>query len=77
MEKDSCREIAIFAEALELSLREREDFVRHRCGGQVGLRRKVEALLGVYDRIGRLLEQEELELLANERDGLRGGGWRS
>jgi len=57
MKSDSDREVAIFAEALEVPPQEREAFLKRKCRGDDHLRRKVEALLRAHDRLGNFLEE--------------------
>jgi hypothetical protein len=57
MNEDTVREVAIFTEAVKLSIRERAAFLDDACQGDENLRRKVEALLDVHDRIGNFLEE--------------------
>jgi hypothetical protein len=57
MKSDSDREIAIFTEALKVSLQERAAFLERVCRGEEDLRRKVEALLKAHDRMGDFLQE--------------------
>lgn len=57
MNSDPEREVAIFTEALGVSLQERDAFLDRECRGDEELRRKVEALLRAHDRIGDFLEE--------------------
>jgi len=57
MKGDSDREVAIFTEALKVSVRKRNATLQRLCGGDENLRRRVEALLTAYDRLGDFLEQ--------------------
>jgi hypothetical protein len=57
MKSDSDREIAIFTEALKVSLQERAAFLERACEGEEDLRRKVEALLKAHDRMGDFLQE--------------------
>ena len=57
MAESSGREFEIFMEALGLPAGERTAFLNRACGGDEGLRRKIEALLRSNDRTGRFLEQ--------------------
>ncbi len=56
MSADSGQEVAIFTEALKRPVAEREAFLDQACAGDVELRRKVEALLRAYERLGHFLE---------------------
>jgi hypothetical protein len=58
MKGDSDREVAIFIEALAVPFQERAAFLEHVCGGDEGLRQKMEALLRAHDRVGNFLEDE-------------------
>ena len=57
MKSDSDREVDIFTEALELSLRERYAFLARVCSGDQDLRRRLEAMLRAHDRLGNFLEE--------------------
>lgn len=57
MKGDADREIAIFTEALKLSPRQRAAFLKHSCGSDEELRRKVEALLNAHGRLGKFMEE--------------------
>jgi eukaryotic-like serine/threonine-protein kinase len=50
------RDVAIFTEALPLPAGERAAYLERACGGDVELRRKVEALLNGHDEVGNFLE---------------------
>jgi hypothetical protein len=50
------QEVAVFTEALKIPVPERSAFLDRTCAGDENLRRKVEALLRAYDRIGSFLE---------------------
>jgi len=51
------RKLTVFTEALQLPTHERAAYVERACGGDVELRRAVEALLQEHDRIGDFLEK--------------------
>ena len=55
------KEMGIFTEALRLSTAERADYLDHACEGDEVLRRKIEALLEVHERVGDFLEQQPTE----------------
>jgi len=57
MKGDSEREIAIFTEALGVSLQERDAFLERACNGDEDLRRGVKAILRAHDRLGNFLEE--------------------
>ncbi len=57
MNDNARRELAVFTEALKVPLQDRFAFLVDACGGDEDLRRKVEALLKAYDRIGNFLEE--------------------
>jgi eukaryotic-like serine/threonine-protein kinase len=57
MKSESDREVDIFTEALELSLRERDAFLERVCRGNQDLRRRLEAMLRAHDRLGNFLEE--------------------
>jgi serine/threonine protein kinase len=57
MTADSGRAIEIFTEAIQLPTGERAAFLEQACGEDVGLRRKIEALLKSNDRAGGFLEE--------------------
>ena len=56
MSADSRQEVLIFTEALKHPVAERAAFLDRACAGDAELRRKVEALLGAYERLGNFLE---------------------
>ncbi len=56
MNADSEREMAIFTEALKVPPQKRDAFLERKCGGNEWLRRRLEALLRAYDRLGNFLE---------------------
>ena len=49
-------DMELFAEAVQLSPRERAAFLAKACGADEGLRRRIEALLRSNDRAGDFLE---------------------
>lgn len=57
MKGDSECEVAIFTEALKVPVRERDALLERLCCGDEKLRRRVEALLNAYDRLGNFLEE--------------------
>ena len=61
MSADSGQEVAIFTEALKHPVAEREAFLDRACAGDAELRRKVEALLRAYERLGDFLETPPLK----------------
>jgi hypothetical protein len=61
MSADSGQEVAIFTEALKHPVAERGAFLDRACAGDVELRRKVEALLSAYGRLGDFLETPPLK----------------
>ena len=56
MSADSSQDEPIFTEALKHPVAERGAFLDRACAGDAELRRKVEALLCAYDRLGDFLE---------------------
>jgi eukaryotic-like serine/threonine-protein kinase len=57
MKDNADRELAIFTEAIKVPIQERTAFLDIACNGDEPLRRKVEALLKAYDRVGNFLEE--------------------
>jgi len=51
------RVVAIFMQALKVRPQERDAFLERRCGGDIDLRRRLEALLQAHDRLGNFLER--------------------
>jgi hypothetical protein len=56
MSADSGQDVSIFTEALTHPVAERGAFLDRACAGDAELRRKVEALLRAYERLGDFLE---------------------
>jgi len=56
MNGSSDHKIAVFTEALRFQDQERAAYLERACGGDVELRRAVEALLQEYDQVGDFLE---------------------
>jgi hypothetical protein len=56
MSADPGQDVRIFTEALKHPVAERGAFLDRACAGDVELRRKVEALLRAYERLGDFLE---------------------
>jgi len=56
MSADSSQDEPIFTEALKHPVAERGAFLDRACSGDAELRRKVEALLRAYERLGDFLE---------------------
>jgi len=56
MSADSGQDVPIFTEALKHPAAERGAFLDRACAGDAELRRKVEALLRAYERLGDFLE---------------------
>jgi hypothetical protein len=52
MSADSGQDVPIFTEALKHPVAERGAFLDRACAGDAELRRKVEALLRAYERLG-------------------------
>ena len=61
MSADSSQDEPIFTEALKHPVAERGAFLDRACAGDAELRRKVEALLGAYERLGDFLETPPLK----------------
>lgn len=57
MKSDSDREVTIFTEALKVSLRARDAFLKRVCRGDQDLRRRLEAMLRAHDRLGNFLQE--------------------
>jgi hypothetical protein len=56
MSAGSSRDVPIFTEALKHPVAERGAFLDRACAGDAELRRKVEALLRAYERLGDFME---------------------
>ncbi len=56
MNDSSDRDVAVFTEALQMPVGEREAYLERACGGDVELRQRVKALLEGHDRVGDFLE---------------------
>jgi hypothetical protein len=56
MSADPGQDVRIFTEALKHPVAERGAFLDRACAGDAELRRKVEALLRAYERLGDFLE---------------------
>jgi len=63
------RDVAIFAEALQLPARERAAYLARACGGEVELRQRVEGLLLTHDQAGGFLERPPVEMAIGSRLG--------
>jgi len=61
MSADSSQDEPIFTEALKRPVAERGAFLDRACAGDAELRRKVEALLRAYERLGDFLETPPLK----------------
>ena len=61
MSADSGRDMPIFTEALKHPVAERGAFLDRACAGDAELRRKVEALIDAYERLGDFLETPPLK----------------
>jgi hypothetical protein len=61
MSADSSQDEPIFTEALKHPVAERGAFLHRACAGDAELRRKVEALLRAYERLGDFLETPPLK----------------
>src|ERR1700722_18550856 len=55
------RDVEIFEEALRFAAEERPAYLDRACAGDSELRRQVESLLKVYDRVGDFLEKTPVE----------------
>src|SRR5256886_12211013 len=55
------RDVAVFAEALQLSVGERSAYLERACGADEELRQRVERLLKAHDQVGDFLEQSAPE----------------
>jgi serine/threonine protein kinase len=63
----SNRDVAIFTAALQIPVAERGEYLERACGGDSGLRQRVEALLKSHERLGDFLEQSPQEALTGSR----------
>jgi len=61
MSADSGQDVPIFTEALKHPVADRGAFLERACVGDAELRRKVEALIRAYERLGNFLETPPLE----------------
>jgi hypothetical protein len=61
MSADSGQDVPIFTEAIKHPVAERGAFLDRACAGDAELRRKVEALLHAYERLGDFLETPPLK----------------
>jgi len=61
MSADSSQDEPIFTEALKHPVAERGAFLDRACAGDAELRRKIEALLRAYERLGDFLETPPLK----------------
>jgi eukaryotic-like serine/threonine-protein kinase len=76
--------IAVFTEALRLTVHERAAYLERACGGDVELHRAVEALLQEYDQVGDFLEKSpnaartkaKAEVVGAEKPGDCIGGYK-
>jgi hypothetical protein len=62
MKRDSEREVAIFTEALKVSVSERDSLLERMCGGDEDLRRRMQAILSAHDRSGDFLEETAISV---------------
>jgi serine/threonine protein kinase/tetratricopeptide (TPR) repeat protein len=67
------RDVAVFTEALQLPIAERAAFLERACGGDLDLRRKVDALLEGHSRVGDFLEDSPQRALQQPRPGASAG----
>ena len=58
------QDVAVFAEALQLSVGERSAYLERACGADAELRRRVERLLKAHDHAGDFLEHPTPEAVA-------------
>src|SRR5262245_31238475 len=69
------REEAIFEAALNLTTDERPAYLEQACGGDSGLRRRVEVLLGAFERAGGFMKEPVAEAdVRNLREQMRSTG---
>jgi len=68
MKDDVSREMAVFIEIIKVARQQRASFLDNACGGDEGLRRKVEALLRAHARIGNFLEEPPIKGPSNENN---------
>ena len=64
MNPDPDRELEIFTEALKVPLRERDAFLKRKCGADSQLQERLERLLQAHERVGDFLEEPPTEGLA-------------
>lgn len=57
MKDDPDRELEIFTEALKVPPRERDAFLKRKCGADTELRERLERLLRAHERVGDFLEE--------------------
>jgi len=57
MNDDADHELAVFSDAIKVPVQDRAAVLDNACGADENLRRKVEALLRAYDRMGNFLEE--------------------
>src|SRR4051812_1589274 len=67
------RDVEVFTEALQLPAGERAAYLARVCGGDTGLRRKVEALLKGHDQVGDFLENSQQTTALHARAGVIAG----
>jgi serine/threonine protein kinase len=63
------RDVVVFSEAINLPADQRDAYLERACGGDVGLRRKVEALLQTHDHVGDFLEESPQKASVDPRGG--------
>lgn len=56
MSQDADQSVAVFIEALQLPVSERDAFLDRACAGDNDLRRNIEALLRAHERVGGFME---------------------
>ncbi|HWD18226.1 MAG TPA: serine/threonine-protein kinase [Verrucomicrobiae bacterium] len=67
MSETSNRNIEVFTEAMQLSGAERAEYLAQACGGDLPLRKRVEALLLAHERAGDFLEEFPNQAVAEAR----------
>src|SRR6266481_6123731 len=67
------RDVAVFAEALQLSVGERSAYLERACGDDGDLRHRIERLLKTHDHVGDFLEQPPPEAVVESKPGASAG----
>src|SRR5947207_10145622 len=73
MNDPSDYDVAVFAEALQLSAGERSAYLERACGADEDLRHRIERLLKAHDHVGDFLEQPPPEAVVESKPGASAG----